>query len=98
MRKIKITHDGSRSVSAGTKVVDADTGEPVQRVRRIEIILDAADQVPEAVLYIALPEIEITAEVEIRENERTQEERIADAVVARLKNFILRHIQGNLVQ
>jgi hypothetical protein len=97
-RKIKITHDGGLSVVKGTRVLDAETGEDLQWVRRVEIVFDAGHGAPEAILYVTAPELEITTEVEIRENERAQEECIADAVVVRLKNFIIRQFSPRLTQ
>lgn len=97
-RKIKITHDGSLNVVRGTRVLDAETGEQLQWVRRVEIILDAAHGAPEAVLYITAPEVEVVVEAEVSENQRAQEERIAHAVIVGIKNFIRREVTSRFTQ
>lgn len=50
MKKIKITHAGGRPCEGS--ITDAETGVPIERVSRVEIVLDASDAAARAVLYI----------------------------------------------
>lgn len=93
-RKIKIIHDGSLSVVKGSKVVDAETGETLQWVRRVEVILDARGDV-EAVLYVAAPEIEIDATVS---EERAEEMVVAERVANEVEKRVTRLIEGLLTE
>ena len=53
--KLKITSDGTT-----THVVNAETGEAVDRVRRVEFLHDALDHLPVARIEIVLPEADVT--------------------------------------
>jgi hypothetical protein len=59
---IKIIYDG-KSPSYTTRVIDTKTGENIEGIYRVEIILDV-NHVPMAKLFICEPELEI----EIPEN------------------------------
>jgi hypothetical protein len=68
--RVKITHDGSFDcASGGTTIVNADTGEPIGMVSRIDIVLDAMDG-PSAILYVASPQVDMVIDTRI-ETEQT---------------------------
>jgi len=82
--KIRITHDGGLSTQ-GVKIVDADTGEPIPWVARVEVAIDPREGV-RAFIYTIAPELDITAEAELSPYERSMAERIAEAVIKRIHN------------
>lgn len=82
--KIKIIHDGKLGTQ-GSKVVDAETGESIPWVQRVEVILDPREA-PRAHIYTIAPELDMTVEAEITPYERQMAERIADAVMQRLQH------------
>jgi hypothetical protein len=82
--KIGITHDGGLNTQ-GCKIVDADTGEPIPWVARVEVAIDPREGV-RAFIYTIAPELDITTEAELSPHERSMAERIADAVLTRIHN------------
>jgi len=60
MKQLKITSDGTIK---GTQVVDAESGERIAYVTRIEITLDANEHrhhVPVAIITVLMPELDIS--------------------------------------
>jgi len=68
-RKIKIIHDGDIAAFK-TRVVDAETGEPIKWVRRVELVFDAREHV-EARIYVISPEVEVEVDAEVIERPLT---------------------------
>jgi hypothetical protein len=64
-RRVRITHDGSVS-SHNVKVVDAETGELIRYVSRVEFVADANTRELTAVIFIYAPEIDVTVDAEVR--------------------------------
>lgn len=84
-RRIRIEHDGSMN-PINVKVLDAETGELVQWVQRVEFVADARGELT-AVVFVHAPELDVTVDAEIRDQlpeSHTAEIRIVNAVMARL--------------
>lgn len=62
--RVKIVSDGTLG---GSKVVNAETGETLDHVRRIELVLDCETGV-QCILDVIRPDMEIECEAEIEEN------------------------------
>lgn len=59
---IRIKNEGKPAVF--TEITDAETGAKVELIKRVEIVIDAAQKgTPEAVLTFLKPELDIVAEV-----------------------------------
>lgn len=82
-QRLRITHDGSLSAT-NARVVDAETGESVPWVQRVEIVLDPREP-PRAFVYALAPQLDVTVEAEISPHDRNAVDRIAEAVVARIQ-------------
>jgi hypothetical protein len=80
MRRVRIVHDGSPS-SRTMRILDAETGEQIRYVTRVEFVADASGEI-KAVLSIVGPELDVIVNAII--DERSAEERIADRVLAQL--------------
>lgn len=66
LQRVKIEYDGGSVYN--TKVTDADTGETIPNVYRVDFTLDAsAKDVPTVVLHTYLPAISVTAAASIHE-------------------------------
>jgi hypothetical protein len=66
LRKVKIEYDGGAPY--GAKVTDADTGETIPSVYRVDFTLDASDKgVPVVTLYSYMPIINVIAHASIHE-------------------------------
>lgn len=66
MRRIKIIYTGGPAYMA--RVVDAETGEPIDHIIRVQLDLDArSDGLPVAHLTVFCPELEIEVESEVIE-------------------------------
>jgi hypothetical protein len=63
-RRIRITHDGGLSVAHSTKVLDAETGELIKWVSRVELVFDAREGI-QAIIYV-IPETDIVVDAEVR--------------------------------
>lgn len=61
--RLKIISDG---LPRNTKVVNADTGEAVEFVTSVDIKIRASDSVATAVIEVVKPEVEVTAEAEVK--------------------------------
>lgn len=59
MKQVRIVNEGNASYQ--TKITDAETGEALTNVRRVEITLDVAEH-PQAILYTVLPAVDVTIE------------------------------------
>jgi hypothetical protein len=64
-RRVRIVNDGGSGYA--TKVTDADTGELIDGVAKIELIIEASKDPVKAKLTILRPAIDIIADAEIRE-------------------------------
>lgn len=63
--KIKIENDGRPSWD--TKISVAETGEPLEQVKRVELVFDAAEKnPPTAVVYCYLPIVNVIMDAEIK--------------------------------
>lgn len=56
--KLKIISDGTK---LGTKLVNEETGEPVQLVQSIEWETNFSDTIPIATIKIAMPKVDLTS-------------------------------------
>jgi hypothetical protein len=63
-KRIRIVNDGKPSYD--TQVTDAETGVPLERVTRVELIFDAKDPRVQAVLTIYEPVVDLLVDAEIR--------------------------------
>jgi hypothetical protein len=83
-RRIKIVGSGPAR-DGNWSITDAETGESIAGVRRVEFTGDARGNVSYAVLYIELPEVEIVADdVTFTQENRDLATKIADEVERRL--------------
>lgn len=63
-RRIRIEHGGSmRAIDA--KITDAETGEQIRYVSRVELVFDASEGIS-AILYVFAPDVDITVDAEVR--------------------------------
>ncbi len=62
--RIRIQNDGQHARM--TNITDTETGENINYITRIELTMDAKDQMPFAVLYAALPVVDVIADAEIK--------------------------------
>ena len=60
--KIKMVSDGT---VLGTRVIDAETGNLVEWVTRVELVLDARD-LPRATLYVVGVEVDVITDAETK--------------------------------
>jgi hypothetical protein len=101
-RRIKITGGGDGMVHSTWQVLDAETGEYIKGVRRVEIIADARG-VGEAVLYIGTPGLEVDIDalrMEERAEDLTAAERVASEVEKRVNEriaYLLRELRKSKV-
>lgn len=63
-RRIRIIHNGSPN-PLGMQILDAETGEMIKYVTRVELLADAQTNEVRAVLYI-IPELDILVDAEVR--------------------------------
>lgn len=65
MKRIKITHDGKGRACDGS-ITDAETGDLIHGVSRVDITLDANEAAARAVLHTDDVALDFTADAEIR--------------------------------
>lgn len=63
-RRIRITHDGSMR-ALDMRIVDAETGEPIRWVKRVEIVADAKGEIS-AIITVHAPELDLLLDAEVR--------------------------------
>lgn len=61
-RRVRITSDGTMF---GTRVVDAETGDPIPKVCRIEFAPMVPGQLPAATITVMTPILDIVVDAEI---------------------------------
>lgn len=64
--KVRITHDGNGPAGYNTKITDAETGEPLGYVQRVEMDIQANGDPVIAVLTVAMPVVDVIADAEIK--------------------------------
>lgn len=63
--KVRITHDGN-GPGYNARVTDAETGEPLGYVQRVEIDIQANSDLARAILTVAMPVVDVIADAEIK--------------------------------
>lgn len=63
-RRVRITHNGGLNPVTDTRVLDAETGEMIEWVSRVELVFDPREGV-QAIIYV-IPEADITVDAEVR--------------------------------
>lgn len=91
-RRIKITGGGDGKVHSTWRVVDAETGEPIAGVRRVEIIADARG-VGEAILYVGTPGLEVDIDA-LSTEERAEDLTAAERVASEVEKRIVENLAG----
>lgn len=64
--KVRIQHDGKGPAGYNTRITDAETGEPLGYVQRVEMDIQANGDPVTAILTIAMPVIDVIADAEIK--------------------------------
>src|SRR6266566_646648 len=64
VRQVRITNEGTHAYD--TQITDAETGERIEYVTRIELVLDARDrEPPKAIIHTVLPKVDVTVDAEL---------------------------------
>lgn len=63
--KIRIQNDGKPAYS--TTVTDVETGKQLEYVTRVDLTIDVHDQLPQALLTMITPVVDVIADAEIRQ-------------------------------
>lgn len=64
--RVRIQHDGNGPAGYNTHITDAETGEPLGYVQRVEMDIQANSDPVTAILTVAMPVLDIIADAEIK--------------------------------